>query len=228
MANTSEAEPEFEVQIPVLKSRPRTSPAKSAPPFASASSPLLAAPEAQISARPDRPSTMRVVQRPRNIAKPDPAQGQKYDLNRDGQLVGDIREVSGYLHQYEDLYDDLNEMQERILELATDHFRDNIPTGGMANYLQTLDGRMTPELQRYVGYLAVGGPCGLAGWEEIFLDSQLRIALVAGVIWRALKQHVFEALWFGADAAINAQLEENEVQLKGQDDGKSKPRPRPS
>ena len=50
----------------------------------------------------------------------------------------------------------------------------------------------------YVGCLALGGPDGTDSWKELLQSSGTRKALIIGVIARALKEHVFGALWFGA------------------------------
>ncbi|KAK6439893.1 hypothetical protein LTR95_003891 [Oleoguttula sp. CCFEE 5521] len=61
-------------------------------------------------------------------------------------------------------------------------------------------------LVRYIGCLAMGGPNGVAGWEELFYDGLCLEALAMGIVSRALKEHVFSALWFAADEKLDEKL----------------------
>lgn len=158
---------------------------------------------------------------PRAAGKPDPAVGPPYEVERDGEIICDLRQTHSYLHQYNDLYDGVHELQEKIEELARSFTGGKVDSQAFTkeDWLLDLDENMSPELQRYVGFLAVGGPCGVAGWEEVFLNTELRVALVAAIVWKALKEHVFEALWFGASRRVNQELEELEIDMKGQECG---------
>lgn len=60
---------------------------------------------------------------------------------------------------------------------------------------------------RYIGMLALGGPRGRADWDELMADKQCLQALILGVVGRALKEHVFGALWFGGSEKEIGQLE---------------------
>jgi hypothetical protein len=46
--------------------------------------------------------------------------------------------------------------------------------------------------------LGVGGPGAAGGWKELFVDKELRQALVCGVIGNVLVEQVFTSLLFGA------------------------------
>lgn len=54
------------------------------------------------------------------------------------------------------------------------------------------------EAIRYFGCLALGGPDGTDSWKQLLQSSGTHTALIFGMIARALKEHVFGALWFGA------------------------------
>nr|OQO25862.1 hypothetical protein B0A51_07948 [Rachicladosporium sp. CCFEE 5018] len=62
-------------------------------------------------------------------------------------------------------------------------------------------------LVRYIGCLAMGGPDGLADWRVLFQDGLQLEALAMGVVSRALKEHVFSALWFAADEKLEKKLD---------------------
>lgn len=68
----------------------------------------------------------------------------------------------------------------------------------------------SPELIRYIGCIALGGPKGREGWRELIEDVGLRKALVNGIISRVLHEHVIVSLYFGADKALSAQLAQME------------------
>ncbi|KAF2100864.1 hypothetical protein NA57DRAFT_74463 [Rhizodiscina lignyota] len=66
-----------------------------------------------------------------------------------------------------------------------------------------LKGAMSEELVKVAGIVAVGGPGGEAGWKELFVDSpEWRVMLVAGIVWRMLKEHVFHDLVFGGTVGM--------------------------
>lgn len=67
-----------------------------------------------------------------------------------------------------------------------------------------------PELISYIGCIAMGGPNGREGWRELIHDIDLRVALVHGIIGRALQEHVLASLCFGASQALMTKLEDME------------------
>ncbi|KAI7241553.1 hypothetical protein KC330_g610 [Hortaea werneckii] len=66
------------------------------------------------------------------------------------------------------------------------------------------------EAIRYVGCLALGGPDGTDSWKQLLQSSGTHKALIFGMIARALKEHVFGALWFGATPQQEREL--NKIQ----------------
>jgi hypothetical protein len=177
-------------------------------------------PPAQVDAAPNKPSYRYEIPRPRNNAKPDPAKGDGYEITHDGTGVFDQRETFGYLSHFNDLYEALENMQKEIFELSKSHFGFEInDDDAKTRYLMTLSKELTNELVRYAGLIATGGPAAAAGWEEIFLTAELRTALAAGVIWQALKQHIFESLWFGASEEQLKIMEQGEFDMKSDECG---------
>ena len=157
--------------------------------------------------------------RRRNNAKPDPAKGDSYEMKEGEHVVFDSRETYGYLMHYDDLYKHVSKMQDKILDIGNYFAQWDIGREASAKYLRALDAGLSEEARTYIGCIATGGPCGLAGWEEILLDLELRKALVAGMIWKALKEHVFESLWFGAEPHRTKEMEDLEYDMKGTDCG---------
>lgn len=76
-----------------------------------------------------------------------------------------------------------------------------------------LDLLLRPEnekLVRYITCLSMAGKGGRDAWMDLFYDVSCRQALVVGIIGRALKEHVFADLWFGATPDQRTKLEETE------------------
>ena len=96
--------------------------------------------------------------------------------------------------------DDLNALYLKVLSFVEYHF-----DGPLQNYAQkegivAIARKLATEgeLTRIAGCIAVGGPNGDAGWFELFETEEIRLQLVVGIIWRALREHVFHAYLFGA------------------------------
>jgi hypothetical protein len=213
LTNTEAATPEATVQKPTPKPRsklvltPKASRGVGIPP--------------QISAKPEKPSHDFDFDRQRARNKPDLAEGQSYENLHGEEVVFDERESLCYLNHYTDVFDAVNDVQSTILSVAKVYFGYSLDDDEKRQWLQRLDKKMTEELRRYAGFVAVGGPCAAAGWEEIFLEPDLRSALAAGLIWKALKQHVFDELWFGATESQLKQLKKREEELRKEECGAS-------
>ncbi|KAI7498451.1 hypothetical protein KC367_g5076 [Hortaea werneckii] len=73
------------------------------------------------------------------------------------------------------------------------------------------------ETIRYVGCLALGGPDGTDSWKQFLQSSGTHKALIFGVVARALKEHVFGALWFGATPQQERELNKTQEDLLDKD-----------
>ena len=84
---------------------------------------------------------------------------------------------------------------------------------------QVLNEILQPEheqLVRYIGCLAMAGPEGKDSWNKLLVDIACRQALVFGIVGRALKEHVFSELYFGADEQLSKELREQEERFVNQ------------
>ncbi|KXT05222.1 hypothetical protein AC578_8417 [Pseudocercospora eumusae] len=111
---------------------------------------------------------------------------------------------------------DSGEDRERCIEMqeivrALDALAQDVPPAAPTFFRDLLAKAENAQLVRYIGCLAIGGAKGEAGWEELVSDQACRKALVVGIVGRALKEHVFGSLWFGATADQLKQLEDMEV-----------------
>ena len=66
-------------------------------------------------------------------------------------------------------------------------------------------------LVRYVGYLTNSGAGRQLYWANLFFNTVRRRGLVVGIISHALREHVFEDLWFGGSEEEKAELFKMEV-----------------
>lgn len=106
----------------------------------------------------------------------------------------------------------INDLVQGIQTFARETF-----TSGTAQELDDqdvfLDLLLQPEhkqLVRYITCLSMAGKGGEQAWVEFFKDESCCRAVVAGIVGRALKEHVFNDLFFGASDAQRARLEETE------------------
>ncbi|KAF2234382.1 hypothetical protein EV356DRAFT_532948 [Viridothelium virens] len=83
--------------------------------------------------------------------------------------------------------------------------------------LEFLERNTPTELKYYITCHASGGPSGIDGWEKLFKDKDAREAVMYGVIGKALEEHVFAELLFGADEEQKEQLEQLETGCAGKD-----------
>jgi hypothetical protein len=57
--------------------------------------------------------------------------------------------------------------------------------------------QFSPETAKVIGCVASGGPGGVAGWNELFIDPVKRKALVMAIIGNVLTEQVFQHIFFG-------------------------------
>jgi hypothetical protein len=63
----------------------------------------------------------------------------------------------------------------------------------------------------------MGGPTGEQGWVTLLADTTCRQALVLGIIGRALKENVFNELYFGGSQRLVENLSKMEQEQTHQD-----------
>jgi hypothetical protein len=133
------------------------------------------------------------------VGKEDRAAGPSYAIRdlKSGEITGDMRAKMPYVKRDEEMEWELFLLWERIYNIVNKYFDYGIEDKDKGLWLRSLAIRFSNEFVRFAGFIADGGPCGTAGWEEIFLELELRKALVCGVIWKVLKEHVFANLLFG-------------------------------
>ena len=135
-------------------------------------------------------------------------------------LIPNVQNSSGtddYAGTDESVCEHMQKLRSMIISI-TDLF-EPVAKQGTPEFLEALLTPHNERLVRYLGCIAMGGPKGENGWHELFQDSECMKGLVFGVVGRALKEHVFDALWFGASEAQEKQLLEWEIEHL-QDEGR--------
>lgn len=57
--------------------------------------------------------------------------------------------------------------------------------------------QFSPETAKVIGCVASGGPGGVQGWHDLFIDATKRQALVMAIIGNVLVEQVFQHIFFG-------------------------------
>ncbi|EMC99318.1 hypothetical protein BAUCODRAFT_154961 [Baudoinia panamericana UAMH 10762] len=106
----------------------------------------------------------------------------------------------------------LNKLQRLIYDLAAD-LPILLPEARDFAFNELLAAKSHQQLVRYIGYLALGGPNGRTSWEALIASDECRRSLVWAITSHSLKEHVFDALWFGASEAEEKELQDQERRL---------------
>ena len=93
----------------------------------------------------------------------------------------------------------------------------SLPVRNKQNVLRQLLTEENERLVRYIGCLVIGGKNGEQDWIELLADTTCRQALVSGILGRALKENVFNELFFGGDGRLVKALGELEQEQEYQD-----------
>ncbi|KAF1946784.1 hypothetical protein EJ02DRAFT_491686, partial [Clathrospora elynae] len=59
---------------------------------------------------------------------------------------------------------------------------------------------LSHETAKVIGCVASGGPSGVGGWHNLFMDGEKRRALVCAIIGNVLVEQVFQHIFFGGEA----------------------------
>lgn len=113
---------------------------------------------------------------------------------------------------HNDICNLLNKLKDQIKEFAADFSKITQPDA-----LSSLFKLDNSQLVRYIGLLALGRKGGENGWKELLSDPECRSALVVGIISRALKEKVFDELYFGCDDKLHEELKKQQEDLVQKD-----------
>jgi hypothetical protein len=114
-----------------------------------------------------------------------------------------------------EIRDALREMASQIQDFAQQHFNFQVTDEAQLRSVLPILPRETVKI---IGFVASGGPVGAKGWEELFLDSQKRQALVCAIVGNVLVEQVLQHLFFGGEKVQLKQMERVQDKLR-HDDG---------
>ena len=94
---------------------------------------------------------------------------------------------------------ELESLKRQIREFVNEYYTFRDSDSDRYRTVKTMLQKMSPDLRRYIGCIAQGGPKGAEGWMNLLCNNGLQRVLLAGIIGRVLVEHVFLSLYFGAD-----------------------------
>ncbi|OCL12236.1 hypothetical protein AOQ84DRAFT_420404 [Glonium stellatum] len=136
------------------------------------------------------------------------------------QQRGSQAEYSGepaYVERDAEVRDELWRVIDQVEEFAKGYFAFDIPLETADERFQVLCSTMSNNLKLIVGCIGAGGPGGAGGWKELFVDKELRQALVCGIIGNVLVEQVFASLLFGATMEQREKVHRVQAEYKSTD-----------
>lgn len=160
---------------------------------------------------PAKPSTKRKKLEPKDLSSGGGyvylLPGKKGGATRTKRTANSSLDRSGFSND-EDMCEQIDSLKQQIA-----HFVDDFPPRPKKAKSDVLSQLLQAEneiLVRYVGSIAMGDGNGAEGWQEVLTDNASRSAVVWGVLGKALKDNVFDELYFGAWPELQAKLEQME------------------
>ncbi|KAF3037987.1 hypothetical protein E8E12_008010 [Didymella heteroderae] len=114
-------------------------------------------------------------------------------LHSSAALLNDLKEPE-YACRDVEIRDGVWKMMDQIEALAKEHFSFELRD---RKSLRAAFQIMPKETVKIIGCVASGGPAGASGWEDLFIDSNKRQALVCAIIGNVLVEQVFQHIFFG-------------------------------
>lgn len=113
-----------------------------------------------------------------------------------------------------EIRDALWEMTSQIQDFAKQHFSFQVTDEAQLRAVLPI---LPKETVKIIGVVASGGPGGAKGWEELFLESQKRQALVCAIVGNVLVEQVLQHLFFGGSKVQLEQMGRVQDLLKHED-----------
>jgi hypothetical protein len=135
-------------------------------------------------------------------------------------LLKDLKEPE-YACRDAEIRDGVRKMMDQIETFAKEHF--SFQLKDKTNLRATFES-MSKETVKIIGCVASGGPAGVSGWEDLFINSNKRQALVCAIIGNVLVEQVFQHIFFGGTKEQTKDVAAIQFEHRN-DDGKSTYRP---
>lgn len=116
-------------------------------------------------------------------------------------IVNEVQEPEYALRDVE-ISEGIEELKSLVYDLAEEYFefevRDATSSGEETLHLDPKFYRLfSEETVKVIACIASGGPGGVQGWHDLFVESEKRIALVMAIVGNVLVEQVFQHLFFG-------------------------------
>ena len=142
-------------------------------------------------------------------------------LNNRNKVLAELAEPE-YTCRDVEIRDGIWQIMDQIERFAKQHFGGEVKFGKDTGHPA---GTVTPRFFKMLEYDTVklidcigsGGPSGIYGWHDLFLNEQKRRALVCAIIGKILTEQVFQHMFFGGSAEHVQYLAALEVKYRNHD-----------
>lgn len=122
------------------------------------------------------------------------------NLGRAKVAIEEEIEEPEYALRHAEIRDDLWQIMDQMERFAQEFFRFQFSPGKDGAVSNEWYQSLTPQTAKIIGCVASGGPAGVHGWHDLFINEQKRRALVCGIIGNVLVEQVFQHMFFGGRA----------------------------
>lgn len=133
-----------------------------------------------------------------------------------GRIQRDVGEPEYVLRDIE-IRDSLWHLMDLMERFTKKYFSFTLPTTKQTTLLQQCFRALNAETAKVIGNVASGGPAGVQGWQDLFIDEQKRRPLVSAIIGNVLVEQVFQHLFFGGDIQDIVALTTMQKQYRNED-----------
>jgi hypothetical protein len=119
------------------------------------------------------------------------------ELQGDKDLIQKEIQEPEYALRYAEIRDGMWEVMAQMQRFSNSFFKSERPVTVDAKFFSTL----APETAKVIGCVASGGPGGVKGWHNLFIEDDKRRALVCAIMGNVLVEQVFQHMFFGGSAA---------------------------
>ena len=116
-----------------------------------------------------------------------------------------------------EIRDGLWHLMDLMERLTKKFFNFEVPPHVRKVYLESFFREFSPETAKVIGCVASGGPGGVEGWHDLFINEQKRRALVLAIIGNVLVEQVFQHMFFGGIAKHIKRLTDLQNKYRNED-----------
>lgn len=126
----------------------------------------------------------------------------KNDFHSPAAILDDLKEPE-YVCRDIEIRDGVHQMMDQIEALAREHFSFELKD---KTRLRAAFESMPEETVKIIGHVASSGPTDTSDYQDLFIDSDKRQALICAIIGNVLVEQVFQHIFFGGTQEQTSQL----------------------